>query len=182
MAKRKRPTKTAAKPKPAPQPEVFREMPAPKAPTPPEPAGQYLDVSAGLTSDSATPPEQDSQASTAATMPDPGGCPDFEAGAEHRAECPANPQPAAAAGIDAGGGELHVSVPQAPLPAGANCEPLHLHVNLTREQSLVVRRLRVALLEGGAICKTGAPGRPKLVTNQADAVRWLLERVAAAAS
>lgn len=70
-----------------------------------------------------------------------------------------------------------ITVPQGDLPADANSEPLHINLNLTRHQSMVVRRLRVALLERQAICKTGAPGRDKLVTNQADAVRWLLEQV-----
>lgn len=67
---------------------------------------------------------------------------------------------------------------EVPLASIAGYTPRHVEARLTVDQATSLQRLRVALAAGGARTYTAAAGSPRPVQSAADAVRWLLDRLA----
>ena len=70
---------------------------------------------------------------------------------------------------------VRIMLPMGETPVGESYVSRHVEVNaLSHEQALAMRRLFDGLQESVARLKSG-----KVITHPADAVRWLLEQIAA---
>ena len=69
-----------------------------------------------------------------------------------------------------------IEAPLGEVPEGANSDMVHINLNLTREQSHALRRLRLGLKANRETCKTGQ-GREHFVESFQDTLRWLLEAI-----